>query len=528
MTAQVQPTATALREYFPTDGSSRERPTWGKRGALPETTSAPELSPGLLPEGLRPWLCDVAERVSIPLAFVACPAIVALSAVVGRQVGMRPARQDDWTVIPNTWGMIVGRPGVMKSAAVSEALRPLRRLEAIADEQFEREKIEGEISAISNTSRADDAKDRIKAAIKASNKTDQLAAEADYRAAKGGESEPPTARRFLTSDSTVEKLGALLNENPRGLCVCRDELAGWLAQMDRQGNEGSREFFLEAWNGDGSFTYDRIGRGTLKIPALTLSIIGSAQPGKLVSLIDGAIAGNMGADGLLQRMQVVAWPDSPGEWREVDRWPDKDGRDRAFAIYQGLDQIDPAAIGAIKDEYGLVPYLRFADDAQELFSAWRRELEGRLRSNDLKTTPAFESHIAKYRSLLPSLALIFHLADTFAGFAGGPVSLEATKKAAAWTEFLEIHARKLYVRELSPGIPAAHAIADKISAGAITDGATIREISEHDWSGLKSAATIRQGLGVLAQAGWIRAEKTANNGRPSEIIRLHPEFRGGA
>src|SRR5258707_9845820 len=37
-------------------------------------------------------------------------------------------RQDDWAVVPTLWGLAVGAPGSMKSPALAEALRPLRRL----------------------------------------------------------------------------------------------------------------------------------------------------------------------------------------------------------------------------------------------------------------------------------------------------------------------------------------------------------------------------------------------------------------
>ena len=36
---------------------------------------------------------------------------------------------DNWTVTPNLWGLAVGVPGVMKSPALSEGLRPLERLQ---------------------------------------------------------------------------------------------------------------------------------------------------------------------------------------------------------------------------------------------------------------------------------------------------------------------------------------------------------------------------------------------------------------
>ena len=36
-----------------------------------------------------------------------------------------------------------------------------------------------------------------------------------------------------SNDTTVEKLGELLNHHPNGLVLFRDELSGWLHTMDR-------------------------------------------------------------------------------------------------------------------------------------------------------------------------------------------------------------------------------------------------------------------------------------------------------
>ena len=74
---------------------------------------------------------------------------------------------------------------------------------------------------------------------------------------------PPVAKRYLVNDTTVEKLGELLNHHPNGLLLFRDELSGWLHTMDRPGHENYRAFYCEAWNGTSGYTYDRIGRGTL-------------------------------------------------------------------------------------------------------------------------------------------------------------------------------------------------------------------------------------------------------------------------
>ncbi len=60
------------------------------------------------------------------------------------------------------------------------------------------------------------------------------------------------------------------------------------------------------------------------------------------------------------------------------------------------------------------------------------------------------SHGAKYRSLLPSLALIAHLIDSGEAGTGGPVSRAAAERAVAWGEYLQGHARPSTRARASP------------------------------------------------------------------------------
>ena len=105
----------------------------------------------------------------------------------------------------------------------------------------------------------------------------------------------------------LEKLGELLSENPGGLLLVRDELFGLLSRLSNEEFSGERAFYLEAYNGDGSYTYDRIGRGTIHIPSCTLSIVGGIQPLRVAPLVNEAVTGG-GGDGLLQRFQLVSGP----------------------------------------------------------------------------------------------------------------------------------------------------------------------------------------------------------------------------
>jgi hypothetical protein len=255
-------------------------------------------------------------------------------------------------------------------------------------------------------------------------------------------------------------------------------------------------------------------------------VFGGIQPGKLKTYIADALNHRKGDDGLIQRVQMLVWPDSVGGWRNVDRWPQSEARDRAFRVFEKLDNLDPEKLSAGRIHSDAIPTLRFSEESQELFNTWRADLEGRLRGEESDGMPSFTGHLSKYRSLMPSLALLFHLIESVDQGTRGPVSLHATQQAAAWCEYLEKHAQKVYAAEIRRGAPAAHRLAGQIKGKNIPDGMTVRDVNRAQWSGLTHTETVRAGLAALEQAGWICCVPVKTEGRSSEVIRLHPALRG--
>jgi hypothetical protein len=111
---------------------------WPVSRPLPDPLPTVEpFAPKLLPDAFRPWIKDIAERMQCPPDYPAVAAMVALATVVGRRVGIRPKRKDDWHVISYLWGGVVGRPEVLKTPAIQEPSRPLWRLEHEAGRAYE-------------------------------------------------------------------------------------------------------------------------------------------------------------------------------------------------------------------------------------------------------------------------------------------------------------------------------------------------------------------------------------------------------
>jgi putative DNA primase/helicase len=497
----VKATQTEWPEPDPLSDGLEEVPTFDER---------------LLPEELRPWLSDVAERTQCPPEYAAVGALVALAAVVGRSCAIRPKRHDDWTVIPNLWGAVVGPPASMKSPALAEALRPIKILVREATEKAQ-EALTGHAAALAEAKarRAVVESDMKKAAAK--DGADMAELRTRYEAAV--DPPEPRERRYIVNDATVEKLGELLNQNPRGLLHFRDELPGWLSTLERDGHENDRAFFLEAWNGTGGYTYDRIGRGTLHIQAACLSMLGGIQPGPLAQHLRAAVRGGSGDDGLTQRFQLLVYPDPPKKWRNVDRWPDTDARKRALAVFRRLDGLTHQVLGAaVEDD---LPFLRFDSTAQALFDEWREGLMNRLLSGE--EHPAIEAHLAKYPSLMPSLALLFHLADTDT-VPVGPVTARSAQRAAAWCDLLEAHARRVYQVVTAENLRAARTLLGKIRAGRLPSPFGARDVYRAGWAGLTNRQVVDEALALLDDHGWVRRAEVETRGRPRTEYTAHPSL----
>jgi putative DNA primase/helicase len=188
-----------------------------------------------------------------------------------------------------------------------------------------------------------------------------------------------------------------------------------------------------------------------------------------------------GGDGLLQRFGLMAWPDTHLHWKDVDRNPDSRAREDAWKVFDRLSSLDTRAaiaLGARRGPSDSVPFFRLSAAAHDDFLNWRRDLERRLRSGEM--TPALEGHLAKYRKLVPALALINYLVDN----GQGEISQQAMRKALAFSKYLETHAGRLYGASSEPERTAAQAILTKVREGELQDGFTAREVHQHDWSGL--------------------------------------------
>jgi hypothetical protein len=470
----------------------------------------------LLPRVLSEFVHDEADRMPCAPDFVAAALVVALGSVIGARCALKPKRLDDWIVTPNLFGAVVADPSAKKTPAISAVLRFLDRLEAREAELHasRMRAYEAEMAAFSARQSAVQAS--MKKAANGNNSQQMDDAIADLQALVPPEK--PLQRRFKTNDGTVAKIGDILVGSPAGLMVFRDELVGLLASWEREGNEGDRAFYLEGFNGTGSFNIDRMERGSHFVKTLCLSVFGGIQPEMLQRYLGDMVA-SLDNDGRIQRFQVMVYP-GPVTWGWRDRQPVRGAREAVRDLFDRLASFEPLMNGAAPaDDFVKLPWFQFDDAAQELFIEWSTDLHhNRIEPEQ---NPLMRQHLAKFEKLFCALALILHLAEGRTG----PVQLDSAHRAAAWCHYLEGHARRVYGLVESARVSAAQILSRRLLARKLSaDGFTARDVMRKSWMSLKTVAQVDAALVVLEECNWVLGVDEADpaGGRPTTRYYINP------
>jgi Protein of unknown function (DUF3987) len=479
----------------------------------------------LLPMPLRAWVVDIAERGGFPVEFVVTSFLVSLSSLIARRLAIRPKRFDPaWLVIVNLWGMLIARAGLTKTPSTQDALSPLHRLDARERDRYQDAIKQNDI--LGNVEKAmKEARNKAltKAAAKGENRERLI--EIASSGQEEQDVEAPSLRRYIINDPSIEKLGEILRESPSCPLFFRDEIDGLFRTFEREGHESDRKFYLECWDGNGSYTFDRIGRGTVHIKSLCLAFLGTIQPGPLARFLKGTLNGTE-ADGFINRFQCSVYPDVK-EYVHVDRPANVEARNDANAVFDWLNRLDPQMLGADFDEAKGMHYLRFDDEAQAIFDEWLVRTKRRCQGGAESAIMA--SHLSKFPSLMPSIALLHHVIESMGDRKLKPVTARSAKAAIRWCEFFESHTRRIY-QAASEGDPTlAAALLERLKK-TLPNPFTPREVAIKGWSGMTKVDDVRKVLGLLEDRNVVKPEIVAakpgsQGGAPSEKYWIHPSIR---
>lgn len=423
----------------------------------------------LLPEPYDQWVAGKAKQMQAPADYLAVSLLTAVAGAVGNSQMIQPKANDPWKCSPNPWAVVIGEPASMKSPCIKAGLHWLYAQQPKPGDNAHED-------------------------------------------------------RTIVIDTNIEKLGVILEKNPAGVLIHRDELTGFLCSMEKQGHEEARAFYLNAHDGNSPYGFERMTR-SVYIPRVCVSIIGGIQPAMVRLLVNGKSTGQAGSDGFIERFGLLVWPDVSTTFRYVDKPNDP-------VLEQALNDLFARLMAARKHaKAGFVTW-RFDDRAQKRYIRWVKAHQTMLRTEI--QSQVLNSHLMKYGKLMPSLALLFALIDQASHLedrdsSNQPrVGLDDVARAIRWTDYLKTHAARLYHHLYEKGGGSyAGLLLDKLRTGPgkTSEVVSIRDMLRSKWHGLTSPHAVEMACDDLEEMGWLQRFELHTGGRTSAVVVLHPKLK---
>jgi hypothetical protein len=327
-----------------------------------ETYVVPRFPLEVLPDTVHRYVIEQAELIGADASALAMACLAQAAGSLDHRFALRVMKHGDWWAHPRLWVVLVGDPSRKKTPVIRAGLVELEAHQTRVWDKYDR--------AYAEYKKAQEA----------------------WTKASGDPppDEPERPARYVVASTTVEKLGEILGRSERGMLVKRDELSGWLGDMERYNKGSDRSFWLQAWDG-GPFTVDRISRGETRIKNLSVSLIGGIQPQRLAEL--HGLSHTLTSDGLLQRFIPVMM--GPSQF-PIDA-PTSEAE-------EGYRRLTRKWIGA---EHAR---LILSDDALHVMTALRRHIH-ELEKVSSGFAAGFQGFIGKLPGMAGTLALILHLAE---------------------------------------------------------------------------------------------------------------------
>jgi putative DNA primase/helicase len=457
-------------------------------GSPPPLPKAAPFPTNALPDAARRFVEEGAEAVGCAPDLLALPVLAVLSAGIGASRVVEIKRS--WREGATLFLAVVASPGEKKTPAANAARRPVLKRQAEKRQEFKTKKEEHEREMREWKAHCRDAR-------------------------SAGETEPPpppepTMERTYADDTTVESLVGILEDNPRGMLIYKDELTGWVRSMDqyKAGGKGAdRQHWLSLWSNQ-AIVVDRKGRqgDPTYVERPWVSLVGGIQPAMLPEL-----GGSM-EDGLLDRFLFAYPKHSQTDLSDAEIGADTEA---AYAdLYAKLSSLQ-----MVEDETGQEApnVVLMCREARRLF----KEIHDKIGRETLE--PGFPLRLqgvwAKMRGYLARISLVLALCRCVEHGEPGQVEEEDVKNAARIIAYFKAHARRVY-GELRATTP------EDLLAGEIQD-----LLQDHDgkWSGsateLYDELQEREARGLPGNADWL-TRVALSIGERSELLTVEKKRSG--
>lgn len=349
----------------------RELPKKLKKEKKPEIKTD-EFPIEVFPENLQKYIVEVKETLNASYDYLGSALLWVISLCVGN--AMKIEIKKGWIEAGVVWIAIVGRAGIGKSHNIDAMVQPLSDLNKREIRRF----------------------------------AEQVKKYNDYKelTKKEKEFEPeveePIKSQFIVGDITLESFFDYHEQNPNGIGILRDELSGWIKDLNKYREGSDLETYLSCWSNQQIILTRKMAKSAY-VPKAFVPIMGGVQPKILSQVFTPENKDN----GFIDRW-LLCYPDM-----EVERYNDNEMSSEILEWYseyiKGLyDNIKNNWVK--KDEYdNQIPHIaRFEPEAKK---EWIRifnkitDLQNSESENEYMKSilPKQKSYVARFALLLNCL-----------------------------------------------------------------------------------------------------------------------------
>jgi len=227
----------------------------------------------IYPNFIQRYLLEVSETLNANIDFLGGGFLWVCSLCVGNSIKLEVKK--GWVESGIVWIVLVGKAGVGKTHTIKAVTDPLEILSGYEVRKYALQM------------------EKYEKYMELPKKEKELAEEV----------KKPKKTKFIADDITIEALTELHDSNPNGIGILRDELVGWIKDMNKYRDGSDLQKYLSCWS-NGILSSDRKTSGSSYVEKAFIPIIGGVQP----TILQGVYTEENKDNGFIDRI-LLCYPE---------------------------------------------------------------------------------------------------------------------------------------------------------------------------------------------------------------------------
>lgn len=371
-----------------------------------ETAECQSFPLDVFPKEVKNFLLEMNATLGHNTEFMASSILWMTSLIIGNAMKVRVKR--GWNECSVVWLAVVGDPGTGKTPAMNAIISPLQKLNGKEIREYNRQ-------------------------MEKWSHYESLTKEEKQHA---NEVQRPSKSQFIVNDTTIEALVELHEQNPNAVGIFKDELAGWIKDMNKYRAGSDLEFHLSAFSNSPAYTTRKSVKDNY-IHSPIIPVLGGIQPRVMTKVFTDDYSDNGFSDRLL-----LCFPDTEVkefnlneiDQEHLDWW--NEYVQSLFSHVKGDIQLDD-------DGDVISEYLDFSEDGTQRLLEVMNEMTALENSDD--TTETMKSILPKQKTYIPRFCLDLHVLENYSNgeVLNSPIEATTVDKAYSVSKYFVAMANKV-------------------------------------------------------------------------------------